>query len=84
MTDEISRGDKICFICDNVNSMRKDHRVEVGRMIRWNDTVGSNKLSNKGGGCQIRIQNLPDSLINTLYMYIKQKNTCIQPISPTK
>ena len=84
MTEELSKAEKICFICENINSMKKNHRIEVGRMIMWNDAVGSDKLCNKGGGCQIRVQYLPNSLINTLYAYVKQKNESIQPISPSK
>ena len=68
-----SRSTKINFIHSNINFMKKDHRIEVGKMIRCDEELDSEHLCNKGGGCQIRFQILSDSLVNTLYSYIKQK-----------
>ncbi len=83
MTEELSRNEKIYYIHEHVNSMRKDHRIEVGKMIRCDGEVPG-KLCNKGGGSQIAFQFLSDSLINTLYSYIKQKNESVHPLSPSK
>jgi len=71
--DEYSRDEKIYFIHENVNFMRKEHRIEVGKMIRCDEEILPSQLINKGGGCQIRFKCLSDSLVNNIYSYIKQK-----------
>lgn len=72
---ELSRDEKIYFIYEKINSMKKEHRIEVGKMIRCDEEVKFNQLVNKGGGCQIRFKYLSDSLVNTIYLYTKQKTT---------
>lgn len=70
---ELSKEDKICYIHENINLMKKSNRVEVGKMIRCHEDTDSHNLINKGGGCQICFKFLSDSLINNIYSYVKQK-----------
>ena len=79
MCEELSRNEKIYFINENINSMKKAHRIEVGKMIRCDEEIDDTRLINKGGGCQILFKYLPDALINSLYSYIKQKNDTESP-----
>jgi len=68
-----SQNEKITYICNNVNAMRKAHRIEVLNMIMCDESIDQSRICDKGAGVQLRISLLPSTLINTLYTYVHMK-----------
>jgi hypothetical protein len=68
---------KIRFICENINDLRKNFRKEI-LQIMLGSQIPESKIYEKGGGTQIKIIDIPNELINTIYNYIGKKIECTE------
>jgi hypothetical protein len=71
INDQISINDKVTFITDNINEIILSDRRAVLQMI-YNSPI-RNKLKEKGGGTQVKIDDLSNDMINNLYHLIMRK-----------
>ena len=70
--DNISLEEKKIYIIDNVNELKKAHRIEVLQHILGSN-ISKEKIKEKGCGTQIKINDIPKDLIPLLYNFIKIK-----------
>lgn len=68
MDETFSQGS---FICDNINDLNIEYRKDILQMI-YNSPF-KNKIKEKGGGTQVKIEDISNTLINKIYMFIVQK-----------
>jgi hypothetical protein len=59
------------YVCNNVDELNFQNRKDVMQIIFNSSSKGA--IIEKGNGSQIKIDNLPDMLIRTIYDFIKQK-----------
>jgi hypothetical protein len=59
------------YICNNVDELNFQHRKDVLQVIY--NSSSKKKITEKGNGSQIKIDDLPDMLIRTIYDFIIQK-----------
>jgi len=64
-------NDKIIFITDNINELMLQDRRNILQII-YNSHLRS-KLKEKGGGTQIKVQDLTDNIIKKIYDIIIKK-----------
>ena len=64
-------NDKITFITDNINELMIQDRRNILQII-YNSSLRS-KLKEKGGGTQIKVQDLTDNIIEKIYDIIIKK-----------
>lgn len=62
---------KLVFITDNINEVMIQDRREILQII-YNSSSRS-KLKEKGGGTQIKLDDLSDSLVEKIYNLIQDK-----------
>lgn len=62
---------KKIFILDNVNELQLHDRREILQMIY--NSPSRSKLTEKGSGTQIKLEEIPDSLIGNIYEYMNKK-----------
>jgi len=77
MTSEIvdvnsELNEKVTYICDNVNELKKAHRIEILQHILGSN-INREKIKEKGSGTQIKVNDIPKELIPLLYNFIKIK-----------
>jgi hypothetical protein len=70
--DIANLDEKISYICDNVNELRKPYRIEILQHILGSN-INRNKIKEKGCGTQVKICDIPKDLISVLYNFIKIK-----------
>ena len=64
-------SEHMSFIIDNVNELMIQDRCEILQMI-YNSPARS-KLKEKGNGTQIKLGDIPDTLIKNIHDFIVQK-----------
>lgn len=64
-------NNKVVFIIDNINELMIQDRRTILQII-YNSPVRS-KLKEKGGGTQIKIQDLTDNIIEKIYTILTEK-----------
>jgi hypothetical protein len=70
--DSTTFDEKIIYICDNINELRKPHRIEILQLILGSN-INRDKIKEKGCGTQIKINDIPRELIPLLYNFIRIK-----------
>jgi len=70
--DNHSIDEKISFICDNINELKKSYRIEILQHILGSN-INRSKIREKGCGTQIKISDIPKDLILLLYNFTKIK-----------
>jgi hypothetical protein len=63
---------KKIYIIDNINELIIDDRKTVLQIIY--NSPSRNKLKEKGSGTQIKIENLPNALIENIYTFVEKKS----------
>jgi hypothetical protein len=63
---------KKIYIIDNINELIIDDRKTVLQIIY--NSPSRNKLKEKGSGTQIKIENLPNALIENIYKFVEKKS----------
>ena len=63
---------KLHFICNNVNELSHEDKVQIARMI-WSNKKIRSKIIEKGDGTQINCKYLSKALVDKLYEWIKKK-----------
>jgi hypothetical protein len=69
---EFSRIEKLIFITDNVDNLRKEYRVELLQIILGTQTT-ADKVQEKGSGTQIKTKDIQNDLVNALFNFVKTK-----------
>jgi intracellular sulfur oxidation DsrE/DsrF family protein len=64
---------KLTFITDNINELLIKDRREILQII-YNSPARS-KLKEKGGGTQIKLNDLSDQQVENIYVYVMEKLT---------
>jgi hypothetical protein len=64
---------KIVFITDNINEVIIQDRREILQLIY--NSPSRSKLKEKGGGTQIKLDDLSDSLVDKIYNLIQDRLT---------
>lgn len=64
--------EKITYICDHVNELKKAYRIEVLQHI-LGSSIQRSKIKEKGCGTQVKVDDIPKDLILVLYNFIKIK-----------
>lgn len=67
------RSEEINYICNNINVIKQQYRKEMLEKIILVSDIDHNKIYEKGGGIQIRIEDIPRELITPISTYIKRK-----------
>jgi hypothetical protein len=62
---------KIVFITDNINEVMIQDRRSILQLIY--NSPSRSKLKEKGGGTQIKLDDLSDSLVDKIYNLIQDK-----------
>ena len=63
---------KKIYIIDNINELIINDRKTVLQMIYKSSS--RNKLKEKGSGTQIKIEDLPNNLIENIYVFVEEKS----------
>jgi hypothetical protein len=63
---------KKIYIIDNINELIINDRKTVLQMIY--NSSSRDKLKEKGSGTQIKIEDLPNILIETIYVFVEEKS----------
>ena len=74
MTDPFASDEQSVYgqyICDNVNELDHDSRVEVMQMIFR--SASRDKITEKGNGVPIKLTDIPEPLIKDIYTFIDKK-----------
>jgi hypothetical protein len=59
------------YICNNVDELNFQNRKDVLQIIY--NSSSQNKITEKGNGSQIKMDDLPTLLVRTIYDFINQK-----------
>jgi hypothetical protein len=59
------------YICNNVDELNLENRKDVLQIIYKSSS--KKKITEKGNGSQIKMDDLPEMLIRTVYDFINQK-----------
>jgi hypothetical protein len=59
------------YVCNNVDELNFQNRKDVMQIIF--NSSSKDSITEKGNGSQVKMDNLPDMLIRTIYDFIKQK-----------
>ena len=66
-------SDKLTFITDNINELVMQDRREILQMLY--NSPSRSKLKEKGGGTQIKLNDISEQLIEKIYNFINTKLT---------
>jgi hypothetical protein len=64
-------SNKLIFITDNINELLIQDRREILQMLY--NSPSRSKLNEKGGGTQIKLNDLSEQLVEKIYNYITIK-----------
>jgi hypothetical protein len=68
----LTRKDKLIYVCDNINELSFDDKLEMLKIIMRSD-IDPDKVQEKGNGTQITTKNLSDKTVSSLYSFVNQK-----------
>ena len=66
------RNKFIVYVNDKINELKLSNRKEILQMIMYSQ-ISSSKIIEKGGGTQIKMSDINDSLLKNIYNYIYNK-----------